>query len=239
MAKQLMIYNNVTPLSSTVHGNWSVEMGKDYAFAKDVSAVPLLLAEFPAAAVEQTIVFSGDGKSVVPSLILGLSANTNAHVKEDGSWHSGYIPAFLRRYPFIFAGSEGQEKLALCMDDSFAGISKTGKGEPLFDADGKPTAFLQTQLRFNQEYQEQSKKTQAFTKALKKLGLLEPSKIDFQHAGKKASLGGFMTINREKFQALPAKALKDMMKSGDLERCFQHLQSLNNLGPMARRLSAG
>ncbi len=237
MTKQLMIYETVTPISSQTHADWSVETGTDYSFAKNLNSVPLLLAEFSAAALEQTIVFSGDRKTIMPAVILGVKANANGHVNADGTWKGGYVPAFLRRYPFVFAASEANEKLTLCMDDAFEGMNTQGKGEALFDAKGQPSAFLQKQLKFNQEYQEQSKKTQAFAKALFQLDILEPSKIDFQFAGKKSSLGGFLTINREKFKALPAKKLKEMMKADHLERCYQHLQSLNNLAPMARRLS--
>ena len=237
MAKQLMIYDNVTPISSETHRGWSVEMGQDYSFAKGLNSVPLLMAEFAAAAVEHTIVFSGDRKTVMPAIILGLTANKNGHVADDGSWRGGYVPAFLRRYPFVFAGAEGNERLTLCMDDAFDGFNTAGKGEAFFDDDGQPSTFLQGQLKFNQGYQDQSKKTQAFARGLMALGVLEPSKIDFQYAGKKASLGGFLTINREKFKALPAKKLKEMMKSDQLEACYQHLQSLNNLAPMAKRLS--
>lgn len=238
MTKQLMIYETVTPISSQTHADWSVEVGSNFSFARGLNSVPLLVAEFSAAAVEQTIVFSGDRKTIMPSVILGMKANANGHVNDDGTWKGGYIPAFLRRYPFVFAASETNEKLTLCMDDAFEGMNTKGKGEPFFSAQGEPSPFLQQQLKFNQGYQEQSKRTQAFAKALFKLDILEPSKIDFQFAGKKSSLGGFLTINREKFKALPAKKLKEMMKADQLELCYQHLQSLNNLAPMAKRLSS-
>ncbi len=238
MTKQLMIYENVTPISAETHGDWSVEIDGNYSFAKEVNSVPLLLAEFAAAATEQTIVFSGDRKTIMPSLILGVQGNVNNHVNADGSWRGSYVPAFLRRYPFVFAASQSGENLTLCMDDTFAGFNTKGNGERLFDGDGKPSEFLQKQLQFNQGYQDQFTKTQAFARGLAKLGILEPSKVDFQFAGKKSSLTGFQTINRDKFKALQGKKLKEMMKSDQLERCFQHLQSLNNLAPMARRLSA-
>ena len=56
---QLMIYEAAVPVSHTRHLNWSVEVGTDYAFCRNVNAVPLMAAEFASAACEYAIVLGG------------------------------------------------------------------------------------------------------------------------------------------------------------------------------------
>lgn len=237
MAKQLMIYERAVPISAETHRAWSVKSGNDFSFAKSINSVPLLAAEFATAAIENTIVFAGEDDAIFPSVILGIEADKNDHVNEDGTWRGSYVPAFLRRYPFVFSKSEDEKTFTLCIDEEFEGFNDKGKGERLFDSEGERTQYLETMLQFIQEYQNQFQRTQTFAKNLAKLDLLEPAQAQFQKDGKQSSLGGFKTINREKLKGLSAKKLKDLATTDELELCYLHLHSLNNLTPMARKLS--
>ncbi len=237
MAKQLMIYERAVPVSSEAHRDWSVKTGDTFAFAKEINSVPILAAEFAVSALEHTIIFAGEGDAVFPSVILGMRDNDNAHVNEDGSWNGNYVPAFLRRYPFVFSRSGDGDTFTLCIDEEFEGFNNEGKGERLFDADGNRTQYLETMLKFIQEYQNQFTRTQAFAKKLVDLGLLEPAQAQFQMAGKQSALAGFQTINRAKLKELSGDQLKELAATDELELCYMHLQSLNNLTPMARRLA--
>ena len=238
VSKQLMIYERAMPVSSERHRDWSVVTGEDYGFARVVNSVPLLAAEFVQTAVSDTIVFAGNDETVVPTVILGIRDGENANVGEDGSWTGGYIPAFLRRYPFVFSGSKDGKTFTLCIDEEFEGFNKEGRGERLFDVDGNRTQYLESVLNFAREYQGLFQRTELFCKRLKEHGLLEPANARFRLPdGEEASLGGFFTINRDKLKALPSEVLIEMIKTDELEMCYVHLQSLNNLTPMARRIA--
>lgn len=236
MAKQLMIYERAVPISSEAHRDWSVKTGNDFSFAKDINSVPVLAAEFATAALEQTIIFAGEGDAVFPCVILGMEADKNDHVKADGTWNGTYVPAFLRRYPFVFSRSEDGQSFTLCIDEEFEGFNNEGKGERLFDSDGTRTQYLETMLKFIQEYQAQFERTQAFARKLNALGLLEPAQAQFRIEGKESALAGFQTVSRAKLKELDADVLKGLAATDELEMCYLHLQSLNNLTPMARRL---
>ncbi|MGB0497262.1 MAG: SapC family protein [Rubricella sp.] len=238
MAKQLMIYERAVPISSEKHRDWSVKTGGSYDFAREINSVPVVAAEFSAAAVEYAIVFAGDGDAVFPSVILGMKDGENGFVAEDGKWDGTYVPAFLRRYPFVFSRSENGETFTLCIDEEFEGLNDEGKGERLFDADGSRTQYLDTMLRFTQEYQAQFTRTQVFARKLNDLGLLEPAQAQFQVGDKQSAMAGFKTVNRQKLKELPAETLKEMAMTDELELCYLHLQSLNNLAPMARKIAA-
>ena len=183
-------------------------------------------------------VIAGEGDVVFPSVILGMKEGENACVNEDGTWDGRYVPAYFRRYPFVFAVSDDQETFTLCIDEEFSGLNKTGKGERLFDADGERTQYLENVLAFSTEYQAQFARTKAFAKRLLSLDLLEPAQAQFNLAGgERTQLTGFKTINREKLRNLPAETLAEMAKTDELELCYLHLQSLNNLTPMTQRIS--
>ena len=50
--RQLLFYEQATPLSKERHAKWSVELGRDYAFARATNSVPLTRVEFARAARE-------------------------------------------------------------------------------------------------------------------------------------------------------------------------------------------
>lgn len=233
-----MIYERAVAISSERHRDWSVRMGGNFGFARGVNSVPLLAAEFIPTATDYAIVFAGDDDTVFPSVILGVREGENTQVAEHGGWTGGYIPAFLRRYPFVFSRSEDESTFVLCIDEEFEGFNKDGIGERMFDAEGNRTQFLETMLTFTREYQALFERTQAFCKRLKDLDLLESGEARFNlPSGQSASLGGFYTINREKLKNVPAETLAEMAKTDELEMCYVHLQSLNNLTPLARQVA--
>ncbi len=237
MTTQLLIYEKAVPVNSQRHGDWSVKIGADFGFARQVNAVPLMAAEFPAAAAEYPVVFMGTD-SVMPAILLGAREKENLYVKEDGSWDGRYVPAFVRRYPFVFARSDDGRTFTLCIDEDFAGCNQEGRGERLFDADGERTGYLGSVLEFLQAYQAQFLRTEAFCKRLKELELLEPMRAQFAlQSGETLGLTGFSSINRDKLKALPANTLADLAKTDELELAYLALQSLRNIQAMAQRLS--
>ena len=98
-----MIYETAVPISYTRHGDWFVEVGTDYTFCRNVNSAPLMAAEFASAASEYAIVLGGTGDAVMPLAVLGVRPNENLYITSQGGWQAKYIPAFVRRYPFVFA----------------------------------------------------------------------------------------------------------------------------------------
>ena len=183
MTTQLMFYDSAVPVSSKRHVGLSVKAGEQYDFARKVSSVPLTAAEMRPAAAEYVVVFAGQGETVMPVVILGVEANQNLYVKDDGGWDSTYVPAFVRRYPFVFAASQDGKSFTLCIDEAFSGCNREGRGEQLFDIEGVRTQYLETVLNFVKGYQVQHQRTQALCKRLVELGLLEPVQARFTLPG--------------------------------------------------------
>ncbi len=236
MTTQLLIYQRAVPVTKQRHGNWSVKAGTDYAFTKQVNSVPLMAVEFPSAAAEYAIVFAGTEEAVMPVVILGVKERENRYLTETGGWQAKYIPAFVRRYPFVFSSSEDGTNFALCIDEEFAGCNQDGRGERLFDAEGEQTQYLRGVLEFLKSYQAQFRRTQVFCKKLKDLDLLEPMQAQFTlGTGERALLAGFMAVSRDKLKALSGDQLADLARTDELELMYQHLQSMRNLSEVAQR----
>jgi hypothetical protein len=240
MTKQLLFYERAVPVSAQRHGDWALEPSTGYGFAAQAASVPLAAVEFAPAAMEYAIVFTGKEGAAQPTAVLGLKAGENLYVDGAGQWRARYVPAFVRRYPFVFSKSGDGSRFVLCIDEEHAGWNREGRGERLFAADGGRTAYLERMLKFVRDYQQQFERTLAFCRRLWDLGLLEPMTARFEHpSGKKASLTGFLAVDREKLNALPGETLSALAKSGALEMVYVHLHSLRNLSGMLGRAAAG
>ncbi|MGX9351651.1 SapC family protein [Shimia sp. W99] len=235
---QLLFYENAVPVSSERHKSISVKTGANYKFAEKVNSVPLTAIEFGQASVEYPIVFSGNDEAVMPCAILGATATKNLFVQDDGTWGGKYVPAFVRRYPFVFAQDKSANNLILHIDESYDGCNKEGRGERLFDSDGSQTQYLKNVLAFLQDYQQRFNRTQIFCKRLVDLGLLRPMEAQFNlPTGQRQSLSGFQTVDREKLKALSDEDLGNMMRTDELECIYLHLSSLRHFGSIAERFS--
>lgn len=240
MTTQLLIYERAVPLNKQRHKEWSVKVGKSYEFAQRINSVPLTAVEIPSAAVEYSIIFAGSEEAVMPAAILGVRDLENLYVGESGSWEARYIPAFIRRYPFVFSHRQGDDQFVLCIDEEFSGCNQNGVGEKLFDAEGEKTQYLQNVLNFSSEYQRQFNRTQIFCKKLKDLDLLEPMQAQFTlPTGQKFNLGGFQAVSREKLKKLSDEQLASLAKTDELELIYLHLHSMQNFNNMIKRISSG
>lgn len=238
MTTQLLIYETAVPVSSGRHAKASVEAGKGYAFARKINSVPLMAVEFPQASPEYAVVFAKNGENVVPVVILGARQGENLYLKDDDAWRGSYVPAFIRRYPFVFSGSDDGKTFTLCVDEAFQGLNYQGRGQALFTADGKHTPYVDNVLKFLQEYRAQFVRTQAFCKKLADLKLLEPMQAQFTlGTGEKMSLGGFLAVDRKLLKALPAATLAELAATDELELIYLHLQSMRNFTEVKDRLA--
>ncbi|MEO0829192.1 MAG: SapC family protein [Pseudomonadota bacterium] len=235
---ELLFYAKAVPVSSDKHRDVYVKAGASYKFAENVNSVPLTAIEFGQASAEYPIVFSGAQDLVMPCAILGAANEQNVFIDEDGKWGGKYVPAFVRRYPFVFGQDKGGEQLILHIDDSFEGVNTEGRGERLFDAEGAQTQYLKNMLTFLQDYQVRFERTKAYCARLKELDLLQPMEAQFSMpSGQRQSLSGFQTVDREKLKALSDEELGKMMRTDELECTFLHLASLRHFGSIAERVS--
>lgn len=237
MTKQLLIYETAVPITPARHGKHSVEVGGSYAFSAGVNAVPLMAVEILRAATEYAVVFTAVGDEVIPAVVLGVKGEQNLYLDGEGHWKAKYVPAFLRRYPFVFSASADATTLTLCVDEAYPGLNTEGRGQRLFGDDAKPTPYVEQVLTFLKEYQAQFMRTQAFGRRLKEYGLLEPMTARVTTpSGGTLSLTGFQAVSRTKLRALESEKLATLAKTDELELLYLHLYSMRNFNDVKDRL---
>ena len=237
MEKQLLIYGQAHPVSSERHREWSVKRDNNYSFASDVNSVPLMAVEFFNASEEYPVVFAGQDDNIMPVAIFGIREQENLFLNENGDMDAKYIPAFLRRYPFVFSSVDDGDNFTLCIDEAYAGCNQEGLGERLFDSEGERTQYLDNVLEFLKDYQAHFNRTKLFCKKLQELELLEPVGAKLNHSsGAEFNLTGFMAVNREKIKELSGEQLSELAKMDALELLYVHIHSMNNFNSLLERI---
>lgn len=240
MTKQLMFYEKVVPITAERHRGWSVLQGTNYGYAASINAAPLMCTEFQAAALDLPVVFGKSDEVYSPIVVLGIEQGKNLCVDADGAWTGPYLPAFVRRYPFVFAQGQQPNTFTLCLDEDFAGCDPEGNaGERLFDEKDKPTPFLDKALEFTRTYEAEQRRTIEFGKLLAKHDLLDPMQAAITMPdGAKRSVTGFFVINREKLKTLSGEALEEFFKRDALELVYYHLLSMKNMEKLRDRAAS-
>ena len=238
MSNTMLFYKNVAPVNKQRHAKWGIVSKNQFHFARTINSVPLTAIEFPAASKEFAIVFAKSGDGVMPIAVMGVRSGENLYVDQQGDWQANYIPAFVRRYPFVFSSSDEGKTLTLCLDEDYEGCSADGEGERLFTDDSENSPYLTKVVEFLQEYQNHYRRTQAFCKKLEDLELLEPMGAQFKTPdGRDGSLSGFLVINREKMKNLAPEKLSELAKTDELEMMYLHVNSMQNLRETIKRVS--
>lgn len=211
-----------------------------YGTAREANAVPLLAAEMAAAGRHMPIVFT-EGPHIQPVAVLGLRERQNLFVDAQGHWQAGvYVPAYVRRYPFIFLEDEARHTLTLCIDEAAPQVVADGRGQPLFDAQGGPTAVTRSALAFCSDYQAQYQATRRFTEALRQAGVLvdQRAEVTLDAGGPPLALQGFQVVDETRLDALPQETLLDWRAQGWLPLVYAHLLSQGHWAGLVDRLQA-
>lgn len=227
------MYKSARMLNKNEDTKLKIKPIKGFNYSVGLQAAPITIKEFYEACKSQPIVFTKtESGEFLAQALLGLDKDKNVFVNKNGDWLKGkYIPAFVRRYPFIF--SKVEDKFALAIDEDSNVLDET-TGEALFDNEGEATPYLANVMKFMEEYQDQITRTQLLAKMLDELGLLEPARVEGNVNGKEFSLTGFLKVNEEKFNDLEDAKVLELAKSGLYKLVTAHLISLSNFGSLTQ-----
>jgi hypothetical protein len=239
---EVLFYERPVPLNRTQHKDLRLKGIPSLRFAAGVHSVPLTGVEFPAAARDLPILFAGSSmEEAGPMALLGLRQNENLFIDADGQWAANtYVPAFVRRYPFVLAekpaGEEGDD-FTVFLDEAYEGFG-SDEGERLFQDDGTDSEMLKNAVNFLGEFQQHVGRTQWFMEQLRKHDLLEPRNIRLEKDGKAINLNGLYVVNEEKLRKLDAKTSHEFLTEGVFGWIYAHLLSLANIDRVAQRLDS-
>lgn len=223
-----LFYQSLVPLSSQIHPTHGLKQRDNVAFARATHAIPVTVDEFAIAQRHYPIVF-GLGENPAPLALVGLQEGSNLYLGADDQWEQGqYIPAFVRRYPFMLARlSPNSDDLSLCFDDKNEQVV-ANDGEPLF-AGADPTETTKGILSFCEQFEQAVFRTRAFMEELTKLDLLMDGEVTINRDGlaEPAVYRGFRMIAEDRLQNLRGDQARKLVQSGMLGLAYAHLFSLS------------
>jgi len=195
-------------------------------------AIPATVDEFALLQRHYPIVFSTGGEPV-PLALMGLNEGTNAFLDDNGLPHDPtyYIPAYLRRYPFLLARLRpDSDELSLCFDPTSGAVGEFDEGEALFNGT-EPSDATKAVLAFCEQFETAGQRTAAFIQELKKSDLLMDGEVAIQPEGAPQPFvyRGFRMVDEEKLRELRGDELRKMNQSGMLALIYAHLFSLSQI----------
>jgi len=236
----LLFYQKPVQLNVDVHRDARLGgLAGNFSFSTETNSIPLAAVEFFDTAREYPIVFTGqEGGAFFPIALMGVRQNENLFVSTEGKWEGRYIPAFVRRYPFVLAEKQDADDFNVYLDEAYAGFN-AADGERLFTDSGEHTPLLKQALEFLSTYQGEIKRTRLFVERLQALDLLIPRVLEVVRKDQAPMvLQGFSVVDEGRLMALGDAQLLELARSGLLAWIYAHLMSLGNVTELASRLDA-
>lgn len=225
-----VLYKNPIPLNKNTFAFLRIQTKSDYSFAANTHQVPAFGPEFTIGSLHYPIVFirSAEG-DVLPLFLLGFREGENLYLDAQGKWKSGYIPAYVRRYPFILAEEKaGSAEAQVWIDQD--GFEQNDEGVRLFDDAGGNTTYFENVLTLLRNIKTFSDHTLIFCEQLKQLDILEERDVNVTlDDGRKYAVKGMLMVNEAKLNALSDEVLLKLMRAGYLGWIYCHMLSLNHL----------
>lgn len=234
-----MFYSSPVALNRDAHRNLKLDTASlDFSFAANNNSALLAASEIADAARDYPVVFiGGNNQPYTVAAVLGMRDGENLFVDADGNWESDvYLPAFIRRYPFVLAegGPEGSE-LTVCIDEHSPRLG-SDTGAPLFDEKGEPARLLQDAIAFLRQFHTQMQQTSHLAQRIAELGLLVPRTMEVVRGDQRFALNGVHVVDREKLAALDDATVVELHRSGALYAIHAHLMSMSRGERLASRL---
>ncbi len=229
------MFKSVVPLAVEKHKNMRLKPVADYGFAAGQTMCPITAVEFPRVAPIYPIVFLKDDVGDTGAFaLLAVPKGKNLFVDGNGSWQASYVPASIRRYPFVFGRTKKDDKnLALCIDEDSDHVSDT-EGEPLFSEDGKPTEILEKAIEFMKQFQTNHAHTVAICQELERLEMFQGLKAQVRlPSGKNYNFVGAKIIDEKKLSAVADADFLEWRRRGWLALIYAHLISLGQMTHLA------
>jgi hypothetical protein len=238
-----LLYNALDALNSGQHGKMKLKKAYTLPIVGKTHAVPVTVEEFTIVQRHYPIIFSA-GDNPVPLALLGLNEGVNTYFDDEGRpiEPNTYVPAYLRRYPFLLAKLRPEtDELSLCFDPTAGAVSEDADGQALFDGD-QPSETTKNILAFCEQFETAGQRTQAFMEELVKSGLLMDGEVAIQPDGAEQPFlyRGFRMVDEEKLREQRGDELRKMNQSGMLPAIYAHLFSLSQVRELfARQVQQG
>lgn len=228
---EALFYTAPEPLSREAHGKLGIKnIDSPYAFTARTHMVPVTVTEFGPAALCYPLIFVGPEMTCVA--VMGVNVNENLFVDEKGAFAPDcYLPAYVRRYPFVLANDASAQRMVVCIDRN-APMIQESPDAPFFER-GEISEFTKNAIDFCNNFAAEAQRTQSFVNLLRELDLFETKQAFYNPppgpggvASAPQVIAEYNGVSEAKLNALPADKLKELRDNGALAQIYAHLLSL-------------
>lgn len=231
LSGNVLLYVRPEPLDAERHAKLGMRrIDTPFSFAARQHFVPLHVGEFGPAGVSYPIIFAGESYS--PLAVMGLQEGENLYVDSQGGFRAGcYVPAFIRRYPFVGARDDQLQRTVICIDRGADLWTEENPDVMLFE-NGQPTDFTKSCIEFCSQFDQDRARTESFVAMLRDLDLFETKQTTFTPrdatgaAGQPVLVAEYYAISEAKLNALPQEKFVELRDNGALNQIYAHLMSL-------------
>lgn len=226
---------NFVLLNNVDHQDLKIITERSAKYGDDVMYAMTFPHEFRDVQACYPILFQRDkDDNFYPLALFGFEPKENLFL-DDSGWHAQYVPAMIRREPFLIGFQEQKERVdaekarMLSLDMDHPRVNEE-TGERLFQPLGGRTPYLEDAANLLEAIYQGYELNKRFADALQEHELLESVTFDIILSdGSKNQLLGFFAINEEKLQQLPGETLEQFSKEGFLMPIFMALASMTNI----------
>lgn len=228
----VLFYEKPVPLNKDAHSKFGVTpVEKPFAFMAEQHFLPLTAPEFGAASASMPIIFAGEERT--PLAVMGIRSGENLFVTDGQYEVDYYMPSFARRYPFVLAGDNANDRFVVCVDEAAECVTNKKPQQLFFDKDDT-SQFTKEAFQFLQNFERDRQATQKMVEEFKALDLFEPKEMNFQGnnadgtPAPRQKIADYFAVSEEKLKALPDAKIAEFAKNGYLAVAYAHLVSLGN-----------
>jgi len=227
------MFENLEPLDAEKHKDLRFSPASDFKFAASVTSAPLSVSEIVDAAKAFPVVFGKEDGPLLPLALMSAKEGTNAYIDADGKWLAAYVPAHIRRYPFILGNTDNPENFTVMVAPDAPHFAE-GTGERLFNQDGEKGPTLTKAIEFLSAFQQEIAATEKLMQPLADKDVLTMQKLELTDGeGRTVVFDGVRAVDRDKMKALDDATLAGWVRDGLMVAVEAHLGSLKNFGTIA------
>ncbi len=231
----LPLYKSPEAINLQAHAGKGLKWSdRPFEFLAETHFVPVTLGEFGVTSAQYPIIFLGDQKT--PVAAMGLTAGQNLFVDpETGQFEPhGYLPGYVRRYPFVAAShAEDQDKFTVCVDTG-SYLYSDNPDEPFFNDKGEASPFLDRAIDFVRRFEADVQQTRDFVARLEELELFDSQQATFQPRdaqgqpqGDPQVIASYQAVSGEKLKEVEPKVLAELRDNTYLGAIYSHMLSMN------------
>lgn len=229
------MFKKIVPLNEEIHKNLKIKPLDSFDFLKNIHLSSIMAHEFARASGIYPIIFLEDKENdeFKPVALFGLEEGENLFIK-DGKWDASYIPAIIRRYPFVLINTNEEDRFLIGLDVE-SDLVNEEEGEALFDEDKKPTELVERVKRYLTELWQMENFTKEFCKTMKEENMFTPLNMRIRLENEIKNITGAYVINEERLNSLNDEKFLDFRNKKYLPVIYSHLCSLNQIENLIKK----